>query len=103
MNSECLKCGVETNYDGDLHCRKIFISEIKRLLSLNEFEKAKTLYFSELFDEAWKDEVLSKIGGDFDKLIREELRKKDAEQRHKKYLSSLGVRYLGTSPVSAVR
>lgn len=117
MNNICSKCGAETRHDGDLHCREIFINEIKKLLALNEFEKAKTLYFFEFFDESWKEVILFKLGGNFARLIREEwqkrdaersaaqeeLQKKDAEGRHIEYIKSLGARYMGTSPISMTK
>ena len=38
INMNCQKCGVASEYNDDLHCRKIFISEINDLIVSNEVE-----------------------------------------------------------------
>ena len=95
---------MNTNDIGDLHCRRIFINEIKKLLYSNETEKAKSLYYSELFDEQWKNIFLSNLGGVLESLVindrkKEEYRKiKKMKMRHQEFLNSLGVNYLGIMP-----
>jgi len=89
MNNNCSKYGAETNYDGDLHCREIFIGEIKKLLLLNDFKKARVLYFAESFDITWKEKVVSLVGGNFEQQISAELREIDIKERHRIYLNSL--------------
>ena len=101
MQKNCSKCGMNTNDNRDLHCRRIFINEIKTLLSFNETEKAKSLYYSESFDEKWKALFLSNLGGVLESLVindrqKEEDRKiKEVKVRHQEFLNSLGVNYLG--------
>lgn len=79
MEQICLKCGAKTNYDGDLHCRRIFIDEISKLLSLGELEKAKELYFLTSFDNKWKENFLYSKGGKLKKLILDEENKREEE------------------------
>lgn len=97
MKDYCLKCGIETNYKGDLHCRQIFFDKVKQLVLLKKIKEAKCLYFSEPFDEKWKMIVLSKIGGVFQTQVLDELNKQITEERHKDYLLSLGKKYSGIS------
>jgi len=82
----------------------LIINEIKKLLYSNETEKAKSLYYSELFDEQWKNIFLSNLGGVLESLVindrkKEEYRKiKKMKMRHQEFLNSLGVNYLGIMP-----
>jgi len=75
MNQKCSKCGAETDYDGDLHCRNIFVEEINKLLSLEKLEEAKMLYLSASFDGAWKESFLCVKSEKFKRLIEEEREK----------------------------
>ncbi len=81
MSQACSKCGAETDYNNDLHCRSIFIEEIEKLLSLGELEKAKDLYFSASFDNEWKENFLSRKGRQLQKVILEEQRVKEDRGR----------------------
>lgn len=66
MQKNCSKCGEMADYDGDLHCRKIFKNKINDLVMLNEVEKAKLLFTSSLFDEEWKKSVLNNLAKEND-------------------------------------
>ena len=55
MEKICSKCGAETDYKGDLHCRNIFIEKINEFLSAKNFTEAKKYYFSQSFDKEWKE------------------------------------------------
>lgn len=103
MQKTCSKCEAETSYDGDLHCRQVFINEMDKFLSLQELEKAKNLYFSASFDDAWKKHFLFRQGGKFRKLILDEEQIIETKQRHEKFLASLGMRYEEVSPISLPR
>ncbi|KKR69854.1 MAG: hypothetical protein UU13_C0020G0005 [Candidatus Nomurabacteria bacterium GW2011_GWB1_40_7] len=103
MQKTCSKCGAETSYDGDLHCRKIFIDEINNLLLLHELEKAKDLYFSASFNNEWKKNFLFRQGRELKDLILDEEQRIEAKQRHEKFLASFGMRYEGVSSVSVPR
>jgi len=82
MPQKCSKCGAETEYNGDLHCRNIFVEEINKLLSLHELGKAKGLYLSTLFDNAWKENFLYSKGGELKKLIIEEAQKVEDKRKN---------------------
>lgn len=105
MQYNCTKCGcgVKTNDNGDLHCRRIFKDEINKFLSLGEIESAKALYLSALFDQKWKEHLLHTLGGELAKLVAKEEKRKEAENLHRKYLSSLGVTYSGVSLISVAK
>jgi hypothetical protein len=94
MQNICSKCGVATDYSGDLHCRKNFVLEINKLLSFDETDKARLLFYTASFDEDWKKLLLRKIGGKFEKLIT-------TEQLHREYLSRLKISYQGISLAAA--
>lgn len=106
MQKKCSKCEAETNYDDDLHCRKIFLSEINSLVILNEVEKAKILFISSPFDEKWKELLLwnlgkvSVTGKEIENQVRKEMQQKDnersrieTEKLHRKYLGHLGIEH----------
>ncbi|MEK7089143.1 MAG: hypothetical protein AAB913_03375 [Patescibacteria group bacterium] len=81
MQKICSKCEKMTEYDGDLHCRKIFKDKINDLVLVQEIEKAKLLFDSELFDENWKKSLLNELrwkceaGKTLNKLIETEIQK----------------------------
>lgn len=96
----CTKCGFKTNYEGDLHCRKIFISEINELITLKELEKARILFSESVFDEKWKEAVLNKLGTEsrLGNSLKEEIwqiknekMERDIKRKHQEYLKSLGI------------
>lgn len=99
----CSKCGAETSYGGDLHCRKIFIDEMSELLSAQDLDKARSLYFSVSFDGAWMEHFLYSKGGELGKLILDDIQRVKAEQHHREFLNSLGIRYNGVTSISATR
>lgn len=103
MEKTCSKCGEITDYDGDLHCRKIFVDEMDKLLSLREVEKATNLYLSASFDNAWKEYFLRSKGWELEKLILDGVRRIKAEQRHREFLASLGAHDNGVSPVTTIK
>jgi len=80
-NKKCSKCGAETTFDNDLHCRSIFVEEINKLLLSKEFIKAKDYYFSQSFDNSWKESFLNNKCGEFRRLVVEELEKNDENQK----------------------
>lgn len=88
MPQKCSKCGVETDYNGDLHCRNIFVEEINKLLSLHELEKAKALYLSTLFDKAWKENFLYSRSSELKMVILEEEQRAE-DKKQKELLSEL--------------
>lgn len=49
----CLKCGLQTEYSGDLHCRKILIDEVKNLFSLGKHKEARKLVVNSIGDSKW--------------------------------------------------
>lgn len=115
MIKKCSKCGAETNCDGDLHCRTIFVDEIIRLLSSEELEKAKLLFVSSIFDREWKWVLLDKIGREskagrkMEILIRKEMQQKEEvmlreerEKMHREYLERLGIEYLGVDILPSI-
>ena len=60
----CTKCGAETGYSGDLHCRSILIGKVKKLLSLGRGAEAKDLIIYSPGDEnweKWKEETFDRI------------------------------------------
>ena len=73
MNKKCSKCGAETNYNGDLHCRNIFVEKLNEFLSAKNFTEARNYYLSQSFDDEWKKNLLNRIGGGLRRLIFEEL------------------------------
>jgi hypothetical protein len=54
MKNYCSRCGTETDDGGDLHCRKILVSEVKKLLSLGKIEEAESLISRAQGDEDWE-------------------------------------------------
>lgn len=60
----CTKCGVKTDYEGDLHCRKILVTEVKSFLSSGADKNAIDLVIDNLGDadwEKWKIEMLKRV------------------------------------------
>lgn len=92
-----------TQYDGDLHCRQIFIDEIDKLLQVHDLEKAKNLYFASPLDSAWKRHFLRRKEIKFQKLITDEERRIETKKRHEEFLASFGVPYGGVSLVLTPR
>lgn len=114
MSGRCSKCGAQTNDIGDVHCRKIFVSEVNENLAAGDLERAKALYFAALFDEKWKEEFLARKGEALNVLIREERQeavrqanreKKIAEtnERHQEHLVSLGITSKGATLAPSTR
>lgn len=96
---KCVKCGAETDYGGDLHCRKIFVEKMNALLMAGELEKAMAYYTSEAFDDIWKKHYLLTKRGDLGRAMLDEAQKVRTQQRHQAFISSLGARYDGVSSV----
>lgn len=103
MQYNCTKCGTETNDSDDLHCRRIFRTEINKFLSSGELESAKVLYLSAIFNEKWKEHFLHNLGGELAILVMKDRKREEAEKLHREHLISLGVGYLGVSSISPVR
>lgn len=103
MDKKCSKCGAETDYGDDLHCRKIFIDEVKRFLTEEDFKKITDLYSSSPLDEEWKEYFLYNKCGDKGKEILWEIQQARAEVSHKRFITSLGLRYGGSSAVSPTK
>lgn len=64
MQQHCSKCGAETSYSSDLHCRSILIGGVKNLLSLGKSKEAKDLILNSPGDEnweKWKEETFDRI------------------------------------------
>ena len=99
MQYHCTKCGSKTTDSGDIHCRKIFRDELKKLLALNEYENAKEVYVMALFDENWKERLLHSLGGRLKELVEENKEREETLKRHKKHLVALNIGYLGVSSV----
>src|SRR3989338_11612633 len=91
MQKNCSKCGGVTDYDNDLHCRKIFKVKINELIVSNEIEKARILFISSLFNEEWKKSVLNNLakesesGRKFRDLITDEERFKRIKKEVEEY------------------
>lgn len=103
MKNVCQKCGAETEYSGDLHCRKIFIQDLKDLLRSSKIKEAELLFLSSDFDDSWKTMILQKSKGEFKSIMEvheKELKRKETELKHKEYLSAIGIEYRGTSKTS---
>ena len=73
----CSKCAVATNEFGDLHCRILFVYEIKQLIAMNELPKARDIFTSAIFDIGWKERLLNKLGGEFRNLVKAHVRLED--------------------------
>ena len=54
-NKTCSRCGVETNYSDNLHCRQILIGEVKNLLSRWDDKGAKKLVLDSKGDKSWEN------------------------------------------------
>lgn len=64
IDQACPKCGVRTNDKGDLHCRKILVTEVRNFLSSGKEKDAIDLVLNERGDEdweKWKKEMLKRI------------------------------------------
>lgn len=64
MQKHCSKCGAETSYGSDLHCRSILIGGVKNLLSSGKNKEAKDLILNSHGDEnweKWKEETFDRI------------------------------------------
>ncbi len=103
MSEFCSKCGVETSDSDDLHCRRVFVDEMNKLLSLQDFEKAQALYLSVSFDDVWKEHFLHSKGGSLGRLILNEVKRTKTKQRHRELLTSSGIAYKGVSAISAMK
>ena len=104
MWNNCTKCGVKTDFEGDLHCRKVIMDKIKELQKQGKTSEAAYLFYTAPFGREWKTVLLYKIGGQFAKTIDQEEEKfkvetfkENLEKQHKKYIESIGVRYSGVS------
>ena len=67
MKNRCSRCGIETDDDSDLHCRKILVSEVKNLLSLGKIEEAESLVSHTQGNddwEKWKREMLTRFSSE---------------------------------------
>ena len=82
MNQKCSKCGAETEYKNDLHCREVFIEKIKDLLSSGKLEEAKDIYLSAPFDNTWKENFLASKGRQLQIIILEEAQRIKDEQEN---------------------
>jgi hypothetical protein len=54
MDKICTKCGEITEYNGDLHCRKILIEKVKKFIDLKDLESAEKIIHSFRGDEDWE-------------------------------------------------
>ena len=64
LQQHCSKCGAETNYSSDLHCRSILIGGVKKSLSLGKSKEARDLVLHSPGDEnweKWKEETFDRI------------------------------------------
>lgn len=87
---KCSKCGTESNDDSDLHCRKILVDVVRKLLSLGKIEEAKRLVLdghgSEDW-EKWKIEMFDRFSAESkkqqEKLRLEEEQRLEQERKRK--------------------
>ncbi len=110
----CLKCNIETDERGDMHCRKKFVNELQELVESERLEEAEALVDRNSgYGEWWQqqedilDEMLkSKIDNWPELKIRRNEKAKSrkerlAEDNHRELLSSLGIVYAGVSQSTA--
>ncbi len=84
MQKKCSKCRVETNDSGDVHCRRVLIEEVKKLVFLKKLEEVDVLVAQEAFDEEWKQEVLSRFTSELrgqQELLQSQLRRIEFEAK----------------------
>ena len=60
-NETCSKCGAETSYRGDLHCRKTLQAETRQLLLDGKIKEAEHLVFQAQFNKEWKQSLLQSL------------------------------------------
>lgn len=64
MNKTCSKCGIKTEYENDLHCRKILVDQIKELILDDKIEDIYKLLKDtpgNKYWENWKWELYNRI------------------------------------------
>lgn len=97
----CTKCGVSTTDEGDLHCRRNFLNEVKKILSFGDIDKAKIFVEQAKFNETWKEDVFARLIAEPLKqrnqlrweAVKEE-RRQEESRREREFMSQIAQYYI---------